>query len=229
MFGNWLCPMGIPSRHKDFVMTPYDAALAKPDAEIVPDARHKPSREQAERAVRTLIEWIGEDPDREGLADTPARVVRSYEELFGGYLYDPADILARTFEEVEAYDEIVLLKGVRFESFCEHHMLPIIGQAHVAYFPRDRVVGISKLARVIDAYAKRMQIQERLTAQIANAIQKVLDPVGVAVLIESEHQCMSLRGVHKTGVNMVTTRMLGCFKDDPERRREFHRLIGGAG
>ena len=210
-------------------MTPYDNALAKPDDKVVSATHRKPTREQAERAVRTLIEWIGEDPDREGLVDTPARVVRSYEELFGGYLYDPADILARTFEEVEAYDEIVLLKGVRFESFCEHHMLPIIGTAHVAYYPRGRVVGISKLARVIDAFAKRMQIQERLTAQVAGAIQTVLDPLGVAVMIESEHHCMSTRGVHKHGVGMVTTRMLGCFKDDPERRREFLQLIRQGG
>lgn len=209
-------------------MSPLETALAKPEDPVVAAPRRKPTREQAERAVRTLIEWIGEDPDREGLADTPARVVRSYEELFGGYLYDPADLLARTFEEVEAYDEIVLLKDVRFESFCEHHMLPIIGTAHVAYYPRGRVVGISKLARVIDAYAKRMQIQERLTAQIANAIDSVLEPLGVAVMIESEHHCMSTRGVHKHGVDMVTTRMLGCFKE-PERRREFFQLIGRRG
>jgi GTP cyclohydrolase IA len=176
--------------------------------------------------VRTLIEFVGENPDREGLQDTPKRVVKSYEELFSGYLYDPADILARTFEEVEEYDEIVLLRDVRFESFCEHHMLPIIGTAHVAYFPNDRVVGISKLARVIDAYAKRMQIQERLTAQIAHAVESVLQPRGVAVVIESEHHCMSTRGVRKSGVSMVTTRMLGCFKEDPERRREFYQLIG---
>jgi len=210
-------------------MSPYDNALAKPEDNVLAAGHRKPTREQAERAVRTLIEWIGEDPDREGLVDTPARVVRSYEELFGGYLFDPSEILARTFEEVEAYDEIVLLKGVRFESFCEHHMLPIIGTAHVAYYPRGRVVGISKLARVIDAFAKRMQIQERLTAQVAGAIQTVLDPLGVAVMIESEHHCMSTRGVHKHGVGMVTTRMLGCFKDDPERRREFLQLIRQGG
>ncbi|MEQ8396319.1 GTP cyclohydrolase I FolE [Thalassobaculum sp.] len=210
-------------------MSPYDTAVAKTQDTELEIARRKPTREQAERAVRTLIEWIGEDPEREGLSDTPARVVRSYEELFGGYLHDPAELLARTFEEVASYDEIVLLKGVRFESFCEHHMLPITGVAHVAYFPRGRVVGISKLARVIDAYAKRMQIQERLTAQIAEAIQSVLDPIGVAVMIESEHQCMSARGVHKQGVSMVTTRMLGCFKDDQERRREFLQLIGQGG
>ena len=210
-------------------MSPYDTAVAKTQDTEPAIARRKPTREQAERAVRTLIEWIGEDPEREGLTDTPARVVRSYEELFGGYLHDPAELLARTFEEVASYDEIVLLKGVRFESFCEHHMLPIVGVAHVAYFPRGRVVGISKLARVIDAYAKRMQIQERLTAQIAESIQSALDPIGVAVMIESEHQCMSARGVHKQGVSMVTTRMLGCFKDDPERRREFLQLIGQSG
>ncbi|WP_420563907.1 GTP cyclohydrolase I FolE [Thalassobaculum sp.] len=209
-------------------MSPYDQALAESEAGTVTPARPRPTREQAERAVRTLIEFVGENPDREGLQDTPKRVVKSYEELFSGYLYDPADILARTFEEVEEYDEIVLLRDVRFESFCEHHMLPIIGTAHVAYFPNDRVVGISKLARVIDAYAKRMQIQERLTAQIAHAIETVLQPRGVAVVIESEHHCMSTRGVHKSGVSMVTTRMLGCFKEDPDRRREFYQLIDKA-
>lgn len=207
-------------------MIPYDQALATNEAGTITPARPRPTREQAERAVRTLIEFVGENPDREGLQDTPKRVVKSYEELFSGYLYDPADILARTFEEVEEYDEIVLLRDVRFESFCEHHMLPIIGTAHVAYFPNDRVVGISKLARVIDAYAKRMQIQERLTAQIAQAIETVLQPRGVAVVIESEHHCMSTRGVRKPGVGMITTRMLGCFKEDPDRRREFYQLIG---
>ena len=211
-------------------MSPYDQAPAERPGDT-DDAESrvtklKPTREQAERAVRTLIEYIGEDPEREGLQDTPKRVVKSYGELFGGYLYDPADILERTFEEVEDYDEIVLLRGVRVESFCEHHMLPIIGTASVAYFPTDRVVGISKLARVIDAYAKRMQIQERLTAQIAKAIDDVLKPKGVAVVIESEHECMSTRGVHKPGVGMITTRMLGCFKDDENRRREFFQLIG---
>lgn len=207
-------------------MPPYDQALALNEAGSIVPASSRPTREQAERAVRTLIEFVGEDPDREGLQDTPKRVVKSYEELFSGYLYDPADILARTFEEVADYDEIVLLRDVRFESFCEHHMLPIIGTAHVAYYPNDRVVGISKLARVIDAYAKRMQIQERLTAQIAQAIETVLEPRGVAVIIESEHHCMSTRGVHKAGVNMITTRMLGCFKDDADCRREFYQLIG---
>lgn len=211
-------------------MSPYDNApatdLAGDDAA---SPQGKPSREEAERAVRTLIRWIGEDPDREGLADTPKRVVKSYDELFGGYALNPEDILERTFEEVEDYDEIVLLRGIRVESFCEHHMLPIIGEASVAYYPTDRVVGISKLARVIDAYSKRMQIQERLTAQIAGAIQDVLKPKGVAVVIESEHECMSTRGVHKPGVGMITTRMLGCFKDDENRRREFFQLIGKGG
>ncbi|MCR9176344.1 MAG: GTP cyclohydrolase I FolE [Alphaproteobacteria bacterium] len=211
-------------------MSPYDDALATDLASnVTPALRRKPSREQAERAVRTLIEWIGEDPDREGLQDTPKRVVKAYEELFGGYTLDPAEILERTFEEVEEYDEIVLLRGIRVESFCEHHMLPIIGEASVAYFPTERVVGISKLARVIDAFSKRMQIQERLTAQIASAINDVLKPRGVAVVIESEHECMSTRGVHKPGVGMITTRMLGCFKDDENRRREFFQLIGRPG
>jgi GTP cyclohydrolase I len=211
-------------------MSPYDNApaadLAGQDAASPAD---KPTREEAERAVRTLIRWIGEDPDREGLVDTPKRVVKSYDELFGGYALNPEDILERTFEEVADYDEIVLLRGIRVESFCEHHMLPIIGEASVAYYPTDRVVGISKLARVIDAYSKRMQIQERLTAQIAGAIQDVLKPKGVAVVIESEHECMSTRGVHKPGVGMITTRMLGCFKDDENRRREFFQLIGKSG
>jgi GTP cyclohydrolase IA len=211
-------------------MSPYDDALATDMASnVTPAPRRKPSRDQAERAVRTLIEWIGEDPDREGLKDTPKRVVKAYEELFGGYTLNPAEILERTFEEIEEYDEIVLLRGIRVESFCEHHMLPIIGEASVAYFPTDRVVGISKLARVIDAFSKRMQIQERLTAQIAGAINDVLKPRGVAVVIESEHECMSTRGVHKPGVGMITTRMLGCFKDDENRRREFFQLIGRAG
>ena len=211
-------------------MSPYDDALATDMASnVTPAPRRKPSRDQAERAVRTLIEWIVEDPDREGLKDTPKRVVKAYEELFGGYTLNPAEILERTFEEIEEYDEIVLLRGIRVESFCEHHMLPIIGEASVAYFPTDRVVGISKLARVIDAFSKRMKIQERLTAQIAGAINDVLKPRGVAVVIESEHECMSTRGVHKPGVGMITTRMLGCFKDDENRRREFFQLIGRAG
>jgi GTP cyclohydrolase I len=185
----------------------------------------KPSRAEAEAAIRTLLKWAGEDPDREGLLDTPARVVRSYEEFFKGYAEDPVALLARTFEEIEGYDEMVVLRDIRIESHCEHHMVPIIGRAHVAYLPNIRVVGISKLARVVDAYAHRFQIQEKLTAQIANTINDVLQPRGVAVVIEANHQCMSTRGVHKPGASMVTSRMLGAFRDDPSTRREFLAMI----
>ena len=185
----------------------------------------RPSRAEAEQAIRTLLRWTGDDPDREGLHDTPARVVRSYEEFFAGYQTDPADILVRTFEETDGYDEMVLLRGVRFESHCEHHMVPIIGTAHVAYMPNHRVVGISKLARVVEAFARRLQIQERLTAQIADTIQDVLQPRGVAVVLEAEHQCMSTRGVHKPGVSMVTSRMLGCFREDRATRQEFLSML----
>jgi GTP cyclohydrolase I len=176
--------------------------------------------------VRTLIEWAGEDPAREGLRDTPARVARAYEEWFAGYREDPVELLKRTFEEAEGYDEMVVLRDVRFESFCEHHMAPILGTVDVAYLPASRVVGISKLARVIDVFAKRMQIQERLTAQIANSIDDVLRPRGVAVVVRAQHQCMSTRGVHKTGVSMVTSRMLGAFRDNESTRREFLAIIG---
>jgi GTP cyclohydrolase I len=185
----------------------------------------RPSRAEAEAAIRTLIGWAGDDPDREGLHDTPGRVARAYEEFFRGYAEDPVEILARTFEEIEGYDEIVMLRDIRLESHCEHHMVPIIGVAHVAYLPDRRVVGISKLARVVDAYAKRLQIQEKLTAQIANTINDVLQPLGVAVVIEAGHECMSTRGVHKTGVSMVTSRMLGAFRDNPATRREFLSMI----
>jgi GTP cyclohydrolase I len=191
---------------------------AQPDVE-------KPSRAEAEAAVRTLLMWAGEDPAREGLQDTPARVVRSYEEFFNGYAEDPVALLARTFEEIDGYDEMVVLRDIRVESHCEHHMVPIIGRAHVAYLPDVRVVGISKLARVVDAYAHRFQIQEKLTAQIANTINEVLQPRGVAVVIEANHQCMSTRGVHKPGASMVTSRMLGAFRDDPSTRREFLAMI----
>lgn len=190
------------------------------------EAAHRPSREEAEEAVRVLLRWAREDPAREGLLDTPGRVVRAYEEFFAGYEEDPVAVLERTFEETDGYDEIVLLRDIRIESHCEHHMLPIIGKAHVAYLPGRRVVGISKLARVVEAYARRLQIQEKLTAQIANTINEVLQPRGVAVVIEAEHQCMSTRGVHKPGVGMVTSRMLGVFRDDPATRRELHALIG---
>lgn len=186
----------------------------------------RPSRAAAEAAVRTLIQWAGDDPDREGLLDTPARVVRSYEEFFAGYEIDPTDLLARTFEETDGYDELVVLRDIRFESHCEHHMVPIVGCAHIGYMPDKRVIGISKLARVVDAFAKRLQIQEKLTAQIANAIDEVLSPKGVAVVIEASHQCMTTRGVHKSGVGMVTSRMLGLLRDDPTTRREFLSIIG---
>jgi len=187
----------------------------------------KPSREQAEAAVRILIEWAGEDPNREGLVDTPARVVRSYEEFYSGYADDPREVLERTFSETEGYDEMVVLKDIGFESHCEHHMVPIIGVAHVAYIPKSRVVGISKLARIVDIFAKRMQIQEKMTAQIANTINEVLQPKGVAVVIEAEHQCMSTRGVHKSGVTMQTSQMLGLFRKDERTRAEFLKLIKG--
>jgi GTP cyclohydrolase IA len=185
----------------------------------------RPSREEAEAAVRVLIRWAGDNPAREGLLDTPARVVRAYEEFFAGYQDDPQAILERTFEEVEGYDEIVLLRDIRVESYCEHHMVPIIGRAHVAYLPHRRVVGISKLARVVEAYGKRLQIQEKMTAQIANIINEVLQPRGVAVVIEAEHECMSTRGVHKSGVSMVTSRMLGAFRDNEATRRELLAMI----
>ena len=187
----------------------------------------RPSREEAEAAVRTLLRWTGDDPDREGLVDTPSRVVRAYEEFFAGYAVDPVDLLARSFEETDGYDEMVVLRDIRLESHCEHHMVPIIGRAHVAYLPEGRVVGISKLARVVEVYAKRLQIQEKLTAQVANTINEVLKPKGVAVVIEAAHQCMTTRGVHKPGVTMVTSRMLGAFRDDPSTRREFLAMIAG--
>jgi GTP cyclohydrolase I len=200
-------------------------AAAPAAAETITTNR-RPSREEAEEAIRTLLLWAGDDPTREGLVDTPARVARSFEEFFGGYAIDPVGLLERTFEETDGYDEIVLLRDIRLESHCEHHMAPIIGVAHVAYLPHHRVVGISKLARVVDAYARRLQIQEKMTAQIANTIQQVLEPRGVAVVIEAAHQCMTTRGTHKPGVTMVTSRMLGAFRDDPTTRREVLTMIG---
>ena len=185
----------------------------------------RPTREEAEAAVRTLIRWAGDDPGREGLLDTPARVVRSYEEFYQGYDQDPVALLERTFSEVEGYDEIVLLRDIRLESHCEHHMVPIVGRAHVAYLPNKRVVGISKLARLVDAYAHRLQIQEKLTAQIADTIQAVLRPHGTAVIIEAVHECMSCRGVHKTGVSMVTSRMLGIFRENRSTRQELMAMV----
>src|SRR3954469_16272604 len=189
----------------------------------------RPSREEAEAAVRTLIRWAGDNPDREGLLDTPKRVVTAYEEWFSGYGVDPVEMLQRTFEETEGYDEIVLLRDIRFESFCEHHLAPIIGKAHVAYLPSTRVIGISKLARLIEIFAKRMQIQEKLTAQIANTLDEVLQPKGVAVVIEAQHQCMTTRGVHKPGVSMVTSRLLGAFRSNTDTRREFLSMISSTG
>ena len=186
----------------------------------------KPTREEAETAVHTLLRWAGDDPAREGLQDTPARVAKAFEDWFSGYDQDPEEYLTRTFEEIEGYDDMVILRDIRFESHCEHHLAPIIGRVHVGYLPTNRVVGISKLARVVEAYARRLQVQEKMNAQIANTIQKVLQPKGVAVVIEAMHQCMTTRGVHKTGVTMVTSTMLGAFRDNSDTRREFLNIIG---
>jgi len=186
----------------------------------------RPSRREAEEAVRTLLRWAGDDPAREGLRDTPERVARAYEDWFSGYSEDPEEFLSRTFEEVEGYDDMIVLRDIRFESHCEHHLAPIIGRAHVGYLPTHKVVGISKLARVVEAYARRLQVQEKMNAQIANCIQKVLEPKGVAVVIEAAHQCMTTRGVHKQGVTMVTSTMLGEFRKNPLTRREFLSVIG---
>ena len=203
-----------------------------PDDHISPkssprDARAHPppTRSDAAQAVRTLIKWMGDDPTREGLIDTPKRVINSYAELFSGYTQDPSEILERTFEETDGYGDIVLLKDIRVESYCEHHLIPITGVAHVAYIPENRVVGISKLARTVELFSKRLQIQEKLTSQVANAINDTLKPKGVAVLIEAEHGCMTTRGVHKPGVNMVTKTLIGCFKENPDLRTEFLSLI----
>ncbi|MEE2746475.1 MAG: GTP cyclohydrolase I FolE [Pseudomonadota bacterium] len=189
----------------------------------------RPTRSEAEEAVRVLIRWAGDNPIRPGLLGTPDRVVRSYEEFYRGYTIEPEELLGRTFDETDGYDEIVVLKDIPFASHCEHHMAPIIGIAHVAYLPNKRVVGISKLARLVEVYAKRLQIQEKLTAQIANTLDKVLEPRGVAVVVEAAHECMTTRGIDKPGVNMVTSRMLGAFRDDPSTRREFLSIIGNPG
>ena len=204
-------------------------AAARAQTDSKPDAAKpgRPTRAEAEEAVRVLLRWACDDPTREGLRDTPKRVVKSYEEFFAGYHVDPVALLERTFEETDGYDEIVLLRDIRVESYCEHHMVPIIGRAHIGYLPHRRVIGISKLARVVEAYAKRLQIQEKLTAQIANTLNEVLQPRGVAVVIEASHQCMTTRGVHKPGVSMVTSRMLGAFRDDPTTRREFLSMLRG--
>ena len=181
----------------------------------------RPDRAEVEAAFRTIIQWTGDDPDRDGLTETPARVARAFEEFFVGYRQDPVEILQKTFEEIEGYDEMIALRGIRFESHCEHHMAPIVGQAWVAYVPNGRVVGISKLARVVEVYAKRLQIQEKMTAQIANTIGDVLKPQGVGVIIKASHHCMTTRGVHKPDSDLVTSRMLGCFRDNPLTRQEF--------
>ena len=185
----------------------------------------KPTREEAEAAVRTMLAWAGDDPSREGLLETPKRVVNSYNEFFGGYEHNPAEVLTKVFEEIEGYDEMVIVRNIRVESHCEHHMVPIIGTAHVGYLPNKRIVGISKLARVVDIYAKRLQTQEVMTAQIANVINDVLEPKGVAVVVDANHQCMSTRGIHKTESSTITSTMLGAFRDNHETRSEFMNLI----
>ncbi len=189
------------------------------------DTPRKPSREEAESAIRTLLSWAGDDPAREGLIDTPKRVVEAYGDWFSGYGDDPAEYLKRTFEEVEGYDEMIVLRDIEFESHCEHHMAPIIGKAHVGYLPNGKVVGISKLARVVETYARRLQVQEKMTAQIAQVIQDVLQPRGVGVVVEGAHECMTTRGVHKRGVSMITSKMLGSFRDDARTRAEFLQFI----
>lgn len=189
------------------------------------DIRNDVSRAEAEAAVRTLLKWSGDDPEREGLLDTPKRVVKAYADWFSGYAIDPDEYLARTFEEVCGYDEMIILRDIDYESHCEHHMAPIIGRVHVGYLPKGRVVGISKLARVVDAYARRFQVQEKMTAQIANCIQRALQPQGVAVVVEGAHECMTTRGVHKRGVSMLTSSMLGTFREDARTRNEFLRFI----
>ena len=209
-------------------MTPYDSSRPDKDSAIASQqesAEHRPSREEAEKAVEVLLRWAGDDPSREGLVDTPARVVRAYEEFFSGYQEDPEDMLVRTFEEVEGYDDMVMLRGIDLQSHCEHHMVPILGQAHIAYLPDQRVVGISKLARVLDSFGRRLQTQETMTAQVANAIQNALKPKGVAILVDAQHQCMTTRGVKKQGVSMVTTRFTGQFKDDADLRDRFYQHI----
>ena len=197
-------------------------------ADATASVEGRPSREEARDAVRTLIKWAGDDPDREGLVDTPDRVVRSYEEYYSGYGQDPVEILKRTFEETNGYDEMVVLKDVEISSHCEHHMAPIIGRVHIGYLPYKSVVGISKLARIVNVYARRLQIQEKMTAQIADALNEVINPRGVGVVVEAAHHCMTTRGIQKQGVMMVTSRMLGTFRSDPKTRREFLGFIGHA-
>ena len=206
-----------------------EKSLSLVDGEEAEKGPGKPSREEAEEAVRTLLRWAGDDPTRPGLLGTPDRVVRAYEEYFQGYNEDPYELLDRTFDETDGYDEIVVLKDISFASHCEHHIAPIIGKVHVAYLPNITVVGISKLARLVETYSRRLQIQEKMTAQIANTLDEVLQPKGVAVVIEAAHECMTTRGIDKPGVNMVTSRMIGAFRDDPSTRREFLAMIGRSG
>jgi len=203
------------------------AGTPPPVEDAEPAQCDRPSADEAAAAVRTLIRWAGDDPGREGLRDTPGRVIRSYREMFAGYDVDPREYLERTFEEVGGYDQMVLLRDIRFVSFCEHHMLPVIGKAHVGYLPTNRVVGISKLARVVRGFARRLQIQEKMTAEIAQAIHEVLKPHGVGVLIEAEHSCMTMRGVNSPGSNLTTSALLGTVRDDPRTREEFLRLARG--
>jgi len=200
-------------------------AAPLPRPATMADNNDKPTREQAEAAVRTLLSWAGEDPRREGLLDTPKRVVDAYGDWFSGYGEDPQEYLARTFEEVAGYDEMIVLRDIEFESHCEHHMAPIIGKAHVGYLPDGKVIGISKIARVVEAYARRFQVQEKMTAQIAHCIQTVLQPRGVGIVIEGAHECMTTRGVHKRGVSMITSKMVGSFREDARTRAEFLRFI----
>jgi GTP cyclohydrolase IA len=204
---------------------PQRRAVALVKKQTARAAGKRPTRGEVEEAVRTLIRWAGDDPAREGLSATPSRVARAYREFFSGYDEDPVALLQRTFEETDGYDEMVVLRDIRFESHCEHHMVPIIGRAHIAYLPRRRVIGISKLARVLEVYSRRLQIQEKLTAQIANTINDVLQPKGVGVVIDASHQCMTTRGIHKPGMSMVTSHMLGTFRSDPRTRREFLAII----
>ena len=204
----------------------FDNLQVADSANTAASAPSRPSMAEAEAAVRTLVQWAGDDPDREGLFGTPERVVGAYREFFRGYDEDPVDILSRTFEETDGYDEMVVLRNIRFESHCEHHMAPIIGRAHIGYLPKNRVVGISKLARLVEVYAGRLQIQEKMTAQIANTMDEILQPAGVAVVIEATHQCMTTRGVDKPGSSLITSRMIGAFRDDASTRREFLSAIG---
>ena len=207
-------------------MTPYDTSHDEENIHSSkPADAPRPTRAEAEAAVETLLRWAGDDPSREGLVDTPARVARAYEEFFSGYQDDPEEMLARTFEEVEGYDDMVMLRDISLQSHCEHHMVPILGKAHIAYLPNKRVVGISKLARVLDSFGRRLQTQETMTAQVASAIQTALQPLGVAILVDAKHQCMTTRGVKKPDVSMVTTRFTGVFKDQTDLRERFYQQI----